>query len=32
MRNYGILSGPNGETLMILDPTKDEELICDGFL
>jgi hypothetical protein len=32
MRNYGVLNGPNGEPILILDPTRDEEDICDGFL
>lgn len=32
MRNYGGVESSSGETVLILDPSRDEEEICDGFL
>ena len=32
MRTYGILSGPNAEPVLILDPSAQEEMVCEGFL
>ncbi len=32
MRTYGVLQGPNDEPVLVLDPTKAEEKVCEGFL